>query len=89
MSEDQQIQMAKRGVITIPQALRKRYNLKTGDVFTLIDLGGTFVLSPHRSIVDELAGDISQQLMKKGETLESMLKILKDRRKRYGRDKAS
>ena len=89
MSENQQIQMAKRGVVTIPQALRKRYNLKSGDVFTLIDLGGTFVLSPGRSIVDELAGEITQRLTKKGETLESILKVLKDRRKRYGRAKAS
>ena len=89
MSGDQQIQMAKRGVVTIPQALRKRYNLKTGDVFTLIDLGGILVLSPHRSIIDELAGEITQELTKKGETLESMLKLLKDRRKRYGRRKAS
>jgi len=89
MAEDHQVQMAKRGVVTIPQVLQKKYNLKTGDVFTLIDLGGTFVLNPHRSIIDELAEEITQELMKKGKTLEAMLKLLKDRRKRYGRRKAS
>jgi bifunctional DNA-binding transcriptional regulator/antitoxin component of YhaV-PrlF toxin-antitoxin module len=90
MSEHQQIQIAKRGVVTIPHALRKRYNLKTGDVFTVIDLDGTFVLSPRQSIVDELASEITAELIKKGETLESMLKVLKERRhKRNARNKAS
>ncbi len=89
MSENQNIQMAKRGVVTIPQTLRKQYNLKTGDIFTLIDLGGVFVLSPQRSVIDELAGEITQQMTQKGETLQSMLKLLKNRRKRHGRSKAS
>lgn len=89
MSENQQIQIAKRGVVTIPQSLRKRYKLKTGDTLTLIDLGGVFVLNPHRSIIDGLAEEISHELLRKGETLESMLKVLSDRRKRYGRRKAS
>jgi bifunctional DNA-binding transcriptional regulator/antitoxin component of YhaV-PrlF toxin-antitoxin module len=89
MSEKRQVLMTKRGIVTIPQVLRKRYNLKTGDVFTLIDLDGVFVLSPQRSIVDELAGEITEVLTKKGETLESMLKVLKERRRRHGRKKAS
>lgn len=89
MAENQNIRMAKRGVLTLPQSIRKQYNLKTGDPFTLIDLGGVFVLSPQRSVIDDLADDIRKELTKNGETLESMLRVLKDRRKRHGKRKAS
>ena len=88
MSDNQKIRIVQRGVVTIPQSLRKQYNLKTGDVLTLIDLGGVFLLSPHRSVIDELAADITRSLIKKGETLESMLETLKERRRRDGRRKA-
>ncbi len=40
------LQMASRGIITIPKELREPYDLKKGDTFTLIDLGGVFILRP-------------------------------------------
>ncbi len=81
MSEDL-VQMAQRGVVTIPQALRKRYKLKPGDIFSLIDLGGFFLLSLQRSKIDKLADEVAQDLADRGESLESMLKVLKEKRRR-------
>jgi AbrB family looped-hinge helix DNA binding protein len=77
-----QLQMAQRGVITIPKSLRESYGLQPGDAFTLIDLGGVFVLSPRRSEIDALADKIADQWTKDGETLETMLQALRKERDR-------
>jgi bifunctional DNA-binding transcriptional regulator/antitoxin component of YhaV-PrlF toxin-antitoxin module len=76
------VRMSQRGAVTLPKALRESYNLRPGDSFTLLDLGGVFVLSPHRSEVDPLADRITQALTERGETLESMLQALREERDR-------
>jgi len=75
--------MAQRGVVTLPKALRQSYNLRPGDSFTLLDLGGVFVLSPRRSAIDSLADRLTQALIERGETLETMLQALREERERY------
>lgn len=77
------IQMAQRGVVTLPKALRDKYDLRAGDIFTLLDLGGAFVLSPRKTEVDALADQISNSLFKSGETLESVLFHLREEREKY------
>lgn len=77
------IQMGQRGILTLPKALRDLYTLRPGDDFTLLDLGGVFVLSPTRSEIDSLAEQLSVSLTEKGETLESMLTVLREERERY------
>ena len=78
------LQVAKRGLITIPKALREAYNIQPGDALTLLDLDGVFVLTPQLSEVDALADRIAAKLQDKGETLESMLQALREERERYG-----
>ena len=85
MSAPITLQMAQRGVLTLPKSLREAYNLEAGDTLTLIDLGGVFVLSPRRSEVDRLADQIAGDLAQRGESLESMLLALRDVREQYGR----
>jgi bifunctional DNA-binding transcriptional regulator/antitoxin component of YhaV-PrlF toxin-antitoxin module len=75
--------MAQRGVVTLPKGLRESYNLRPGDNFILLDLGGVFVLSPRRSEVDSLADRLTQALTERGETLETMLQALREERERY------
>ena len=75
------LQMSKRGIITIPKPLRESYNLNPGDTFSLIDLGGVFVLSPQRSEIDVIADKIAAQWEEDGASLESMLQALRDERK--------
>jgi bifunctional DNA-binding transcriptional regulator/antitoxin component of YhaV-PrlF toxin-antitoxin module len=77
------VKIAQRGAVVIPQKLRQAYDLKTGDVLTLLDLDGVFVLSRRISEVDSIADKIANQLAKQGETLESMLKALREVRERY------
>ncbi len=77
------IQVGRRGALTLPKKLREKYNIKQGDVLTLLDLGGTFVLIPRVSVVDKLADEIARELQEKGLTLEEMLRSLQDERKKY------
>jgi bifunctional DNA-binding transcriptional regulator/antitoxin component of YhaV-PrlF toxin-antitoxin module len=78
------LQMAKRGVITIPKSLRDSYGMRPGDTFTLLDLGGVFVLNPRRSEIDAIADKIAGQWAQDGETLETMLQALREERDRRG-----
>ena len=55
------LQMAQRGVITIPKSLRESYGMWPGDTFVLLDLGGVLVLSPQRSQIDAIADEIASQ----------------------------
>jgi bifunctional DNA-binding transcriptional regulator/antitoxin component of YhaV-PrlF toxin-antitoxin module len=83
MSDTVTLQLAQRGVLTLPKTLRENYNLQPGDSFTLLDLGGVFVLSPRRSEIDALADRLTQSLTQQGETLETMLQALREERERY------
>jgi bifunctional DNA-binding transcriptional regulator/antitoxin component of YhaV-PrlF toxin-antitoxin module len=78
------LQLAQRGVITIPKSLRESYGLQTGDTLTLLDLGGVFVLSPRRSEIDAIADKMAAQWAEDGETLETMLRALREERDRRG-----
>ena len=78
------LQMAQRGVITIPKSIRESYGMQAGDTFTLLDLGGVFVLNPRRSEIDAIADRMAAQWTEDGESLETMLKALKEERERRG-----
>ncbi|MCS4198956.1 AbrB/MazE/SpoVT family DNA-binding domain-containing protein [Salinibacter ruber] len=54
------VQLRSRGVLTIPKALRDRYNLNEGDALHLADVDGTFVLMPLQPVVPSLAQEIER-----------------------------
>jgi len=83
VSDTVTVRMARRGLVTLPKVLRESYNLQPGDSFTLLDLGGVFVLSPRRSEIDALADRLTRALAEQGETLETMLQALREERERY------
>lgn len=75
------IQVAQRGRITLPKALRETYQIKPGDIFSMIDLGdGKFLLSRGGSQIDELCEQLREGLGADGETMESMLAALRIKR---------
>ncbi len=74
------VQVAQRGLITLPKTLRDEHGIQAGDELTLLDLNGVFVLSRRRSRVDTLADKIAKDLEQRGETLESMLQALNEAR---------
>ncbi len=85
-----QVQVVRRGVITLPKALRDQNRIEEGDTLTLIDLGeGVVVLSPRRTRVDEIADKLAREWRASGESLESMLSALREVRAEYGSKKRS
>ena len=77
------LQLSQRGVLTLPKSLQDRNGLQPGAEFTLLDLDGVFVLSPQRSRIDAPAERIADTLVDQGESLESMLAVLREERERY------
>ena len=72
------------GTFTLPAEFLDKYRLEEGETFSVVDLGnGSFLLSPRRSRVDELADQIRMELEARGESLESMLKTLREVRAEY------
>jgi bifunctional DNA-binding transcriptional regulator/antitoxin component of YhaV-PrlF toxin-antitoxin module len=86
MSDTITLQMGQRGVMTFPKSWRENYRFRPGDQFTLLDIGGVFVLTPVHSRIDSLADQITQSLVEQGETLEDMLITLREERERYDAD---
>jgi bifunctional DNA-binding transcriptional regulator/antitoxin component of YhaV-PrlF toxin-antitoxin module len=73
------IQIRRKGAITLPADLRRKYQLAEGEVLNLVDLGnGAFLLSPRHSRVGELADKTRLELEARGESLESMLATLRE-----------
>ncbi len=85
MTRTVSLTLAQRGVLTLPKDVRDEYGLEPGDQMSLLDLGGVFVLSPHRSEVDALADRVARSLKTKGESLQSMLTAVREEREHYGR----
>ena len=83
-----QVQVVRRGLITLPKKLRESNRIEDGDILTLIDMGdGVFILSPLHSRVDTLADRLADDWVKSGETLESMLQTLREVREEYATKK--
>jgi AbrB family looped-hinge helix DNA binding protein len=79
-----QVQVVRRGVITLPKELRDNNNIEEGDTLTLIELGdGVFVMSRRRSIVGAIADRLAAEWQESGESLESMLATLREVRAEY------
>ncbi len=74
------IEMAERGQVTIPKAMRDEHGIEKGQRFTILDLGGVFVLNPADSQVDALADHLRDKLVSEGASLEEMLAELRARR---------
>ena len=79
-----QVQVVRRGVVTLPKELRDHNHIEEGDTLTLIELGdGVVVMSPHRSRVDAIADKLAVEWQESGESLESMLEALREIRAQY------
>lgn len=78
------IQLRAKGVITLPIGLRRKYSLRSGDVFSLVELGeGAFALTPQSSRVAALGDKVSEMLQDAGVSVEEVLQTLDEERERY------
>jgi bifunctional DNA-binding transcriptional regulator/antitoxin component of YhaV-PrlF toxin-antitoxin module len=76
------VRVSQRGLIALSKVLRETYDICPGDSLLLFDLGGVFVLSPHRSKVDAIADKLRTEWQVSGETLEGMLQALREEREK-------
>ena len=81
------VQIRRKGVITLPKALRTQYGLNEGDVLTVEDLGdGSFLLTPGVSQVARLGNRVAEVMGQEGVTSEEVLEVLAEERERYYRE---
>jgi len=84
MKTTYQVQVGRRGVITVPKELRDQNNIADGEILNLIELSDdVFVISRRRSQIDEVANKLAQEWQDSGESLESMLTTLSEVRAEY------
>lgn len=82
------VQLREKGVITLPISVRRKYGLRPGDVFTLVELGdGAFTLTPRVSRVAALGDKVSEVLQEKGVSVEEVLLTLNEERESYYHDR--
>ena len=78
------VDLAQRGQVTIPKALRVQHKWDAGQQFSIIDLDGVIVMSPRVSSIDALADQLRDDLVNEGATLEDMLTELRRLRETSG-----
>lgn len=86
-TSEERVQIGKRGTVTLPAGLRKRYGLGAGDLLTVIDLGGVFALSPEVSVVSKIAREIEEMREEAGLSLDALLAGLDEERRRLYQEK--
>jgi len=88
MNNTYQVQVGRRGVITLPKELRDQKNIADGEILNIIQLSDdVFVISRRRSQVDEVANRLAKEWRDSGESLESMLHTLREVRAEYDEKK--
>jgi AbrB family looped-hinge helix DNA binding protein len=78
------LRISRKGTITLPASLCKKYKLEEGQTLTIIDLGeGTILLKPMVSQVNKLADQIAKKLKEENITLDDFLQALDEVRKEH------
>ena len=81
------VQIRRRGVLTLPAELRRRYDIDEGDAFTLVDLGeASFLLTSQVSRVAHLGDQVARLMEEEGVTVEEIQQTLDEEREAYYRE---
>ncbi len=79
--------MCKKGKITLPAYFRHKYNLKDGDLFTLIDIGdGTVMLTLHSRQIARIGDRVAEMLKTENIFPEELFSTLEEDREQYFRE---
>ncbi len=76
------IQLQKRGALTLPKKIRKRYQLRAGDAVTILDLDEGIFISPKPSALPKLVGQIEQIRRKNDISLAELIEGVRAQRNR-------
>lgn len=78
------LQVRKKGTLTLPVELRRKYSIDEGDIITLIDLeDGSFLLTPQVTYLDRFGDRVARALREANVTEEELLAALDEERERY------
>jgi bifunctional DNA-binding transcriptional regulator/antitoxin component of YhaV-PrlF toxin-antitoxin module len=78
------IQLRRKGALTLPAFLRRKYGYQENDVFTLQDLGdGSFLLVPRVSQVAREGDRVAELMLEEEVSVEELLQTLDEERESY------
>ena len=80
------LQIRSKGTITLPAELRRKYGLDEGEMLTLVDMDGVFMLAPQDSKVMRSADKVAQKVKEANVTLEELLETLDEERAAFYRE---
>lgn len=81
------VQVRQRGQMTLPAELRREMGIEEGDLFTVVPMGDSLIITRKRLVVPELIDKIVEIMKKEGVTLEDLLAGLEEQRVRYNKEK--
>jgi AbrB family looped-hinge helix DNA binding protein len=67
------VRVQEKGQVTIPRDLRRRLQLRKGDMVTFIETSQGVVIRPVGQALQELQGALEKQLAQRGQSLEMLL----------------
>ena len=67
------VRVQEKGQVTIPLEIRKKLNLKKGDLVTFVETESGVVIKPAEVIVTEALDEIGLALKERGISLEEMI----------------
>ena len=84
MANSTTIQIRRKGTLTLPIEMRRKYGLDEGDIITLIELGdGSFLLTPQITKVDRFGDRVARVMAEEEISLKEIMETLDEERERY------
>ena len=84
MKNTYEVKVTQGGIIALPKRLREQNRIGEGDTLTLFSFKeGIVMMRPQYSRADDIADKLAREWQESGETLESMLKALREVRAEY------
>ena len=84
---EQVVQVRDRWQMTLPADIRRKLGLRRGDIFTVVQVGDTVILTRKKLVVPDLADKVAQIMTEQGVTLDELLDELETQRRRYREEK--
>jgi AbrB family looped-hinge helix DNA binding protein len=81
------VRVQEKGQVTLPQAVRKKLNLKKGDLVTFVETSEGIVIKPAAVVANEALDELAQALEAKGVTLDDLLERGREIRGQLAREK--
>lgn len=75
------VRLRERGQITLPQPVRDRLAVDTGDTLNLVQVDDILLLSPRQTVIPKLSQEFTALMQEEGVSLAELLQGLDEERK--------